>query len=1715
MKTKIPQLTLLSLSLLSTVYGAGSLSIENAQVISGDVSFDGLQSNTATITQRGNKAIVDYDRFDVGRGGAVNFIQPSEQAAILNRIKGGDPSFLNGTITGNGQIYFVNPAGVTFGANSIIRADTFMAVAGQIANEDFMAGQLQFDLQGTVSNYGLIETLNDVALLGDRVINAGDIVSRSGVSILSAGDEVLLRENGSTLAVQLTSIDSVPKDGVAIDNSGLVEGDEVMFSAGDAYSLALRQSGTVRAAKSANLYADGGAIEVSGQVSARSAEGAGRIEIGGTDLGGPGAPIASEVLISETAVIDASAQVDGEGGDIVIYSSGDTTMLGAINAQSMGDSDGGHVEVSGSHVDFGTSAWDISIGKGGSFLIDPTNVIIDQPTATGYEGVLQGGADVTVTTIGTADTGAELGDITLNGTIDNAFLSGVGDFTLEAAGSIFVNGYLDNGDGNITFDAQNDITVSHQVATGALGTPALIQLLASNGAVTFNGIGSLQLFGDANAQVVAQNLVNNTGAGAINQGGNGFWQVVLQNWNTAASPNQQIYNGLVSVDKAQFGSTGNAAAITKNEYHFVDTPVIGIQVNNDSKTYGDAIASETYQTYVVDGDTFVNAALNAGAFTQDDVGNTIIDNPLNVQYSTAGSPLAADAADYTDLTLTGLESQNGYTYDVTAGTFTVHKRALEVTADDRTRIYGEELVLGTNEFTFLDTHKIVPDAVLPNGDQLTDVVLGSDNNHATNTRSDVNEYAGEVTVGALSGAGFNPDNYEVTRVAGKLTVTKRQITVAALEQTKTYGDIESFGDPADDLSLNGALFQVNDLGDAADHELPNGEAIIFTEMRYLDDADQPLIDLGGSEAENVGTRTSAFKITGLTGNTASGDPSDPKAFDVNNYDITYERGDYTIVKRSISVTALPQAKQYGEQILLQGDAVNGFEVRDLHGGVDDLELPNSEVITTVVVDSAGDLHDSTTQGQGTYTGNLSISPTDGIVDTDDDFGFNKDNYEITYVAGDFKIDPRDVTLTASTQHKVYGNTMVLNDQLFVVADQGNDLDMALPNGETIDSVTFAASSVLAAGSTRTDADIHINEIKIDGQTGSAPLGGPATYDPANYNFTYVDGNLNVAKRAITVTALEQTKVYGNVESFGGTVDSLDGSQFDVTDPLLPQLPNGESIVSTTMSYVNGVDLGASTTEDAGTTVAEIKIDTLIGNAAVSGGAKAFDENNYQINKVNGNYTIDKREIRVTALEQRKQYGDQLVLQTDKVNAFDVWDKEGNKATLPNGETIDTVFIASADGYDLSTTQAAGTYNGNLSISAPDAHSLNFNEDNYIIEKVDGALIIDPREVTLTALDQSKLYGDTMTLDGKLFTIADKGVRSNTALPNGETVESVSFKSSTVATLTVDDAGLYENEIKIDGLVNVVGSAPAASPASFDNANYAFTLVDGDLLIKKRPITLTALDQTKTYGEGFDLTQRPEFTLQDVSLGASLPNGELINSVDLLSAADNGGTTSDAGSYSDDLSIAALHTSTDFKLSNYDPTYVKGDFQVDRRSITISLLDQVKPYGEPFDFDPEAFTLFDPLSGTSNLPNAEQVVQVLFQAPSLASRPANPENYLSLLQGRATIGSNGFKASNYSITFNPANLRVSYINDIEKAVVPGEAYLDQQEYVYSGSPFTQLFNPTLPISENGFSSVVERPEWTSMTPQQQAWVFAQVAQMRGSTQLSEELVEYLIVGAKAQ
>ena len=127
--------------------------------------------------------------------------------------------------------YFVNPAGVTFGENSFVRADLFLAVAGNISDDDFLDGVLNFDLDGEVVNLGDLNAESGVYLLGERISNLGKIKSEKGVSLLASGDELLLKNQGSDLVLSLNqNVEPFSKSGAGIHNLGSVDGEEVMFS---------------------------------------------------------------------------------------------------------------------------------------------------------------------------------------------------------------------------------------------------------------------------------------------------------------------------------------------------------------------------------------------------------------------------------------------------------------------------------------------------------------------------------------------------------------------------------------------------------------------------------------------------------------------------------------------------------------------------------------------------------------------------------------------------------------------------------------------------------------------------------------------------------------------------------------------------------------------------------------------------------------------------------------------------------------------------------------------------------------------------------------------------------------------------------------------------------------------------------------------------------------------------------------------------------------------------------------------------------------------------------------------------------------------------------------------------------------------------------------------------------------------------------------------
>ena len=133
----------------------------------------------------------------------------------------------------------------------------------------------------------------------------------------------------------------------------------------------------------------------------------------------------------------------------------------------------------------------------------------------------------------------------------------------------------------------------------------------------------------------------------------------------------------------------------------------------------------------------------------------------------------------------------GFQYNITV------QLAVTVTANARTKTYGDVLNLGTTEFTVTGT-----DYTDVNGNLVNPVIAGDITGvtlSCLGTVATTNVAGSPYTITpseAIFKSGVNSDHYRVTYVDGTLTVEKRPVTVTAVTDTKTYdGTTSSLGSP--------------------------------------------------------------------------------------------------------------------------------------------------------------------------------------------------------------------------------------------------------------------------------------------------------------------------------------------------------------------------------------------------------------------------------------------------------------------------------------------------------------------------------------------------------------------------------------------------------------------------------------------------------------------------------------------------------------------------------------------------------------------------------------------------------------------------------------------------------------------------------------------------------------------------------------------------------
>jgi len=304
----------------------------------------------------------------------------------------------------------------------------------------------------------------------------------------------------------------------------------------------------------------------------------------------------------------------------------------------------------------------------------------------------------------------------------------------------------------------------------------------------------------------------------------------------------------------------------------------------------------------------------------------------------------------------------------------------------------------------------------------------------------------------------------------------------------------------------------------------------------------------------------------------------------------------TINKATLTVTADNKTKTYGDANPTFTGSISGF-----------VNSEDASVIT-------GTPSYTCTATATTPAGTVNIVPNVGTM--------SATNYSFATVNGTLTIDKAQLTVTADNKTRVYG----AENPTFTSVISG------MVNSET---VATACSGTPAYTCTA---------------IGTSPVGTPVAITPtlgtltsANYNFTFVDGELTITKAELTVTADPKTKVYGEANpTFTGTITGFANSE--------------------TESVING---------NAVYTCAATET-TNVGTVDIITDVTGMTANNYTFTGVNSTLTITKATATITI--------------SNTEQAYDGTAKPVTVVTDPEGLTVEVT-------YDGSTTVpvSAGTY----------------------------------------------------------------------------------------------------------------------------------------------------------------------------------------------------------------------------------------------------------------------------------------------------------------------------------------------------------------------------------------------------------------------------------------
>ncbi len=308
---------------------------------------------------------VDWKNFSVGAGQHVNFGFSGTSQTIINRVLGGEASTILGKLTNscmNGscdanpassKVILINPAGVVFGAGSLVDLNSFT-----VSTFDFTgAKNLKGMSASQLSDYqrGVLNKLSPIAAVNGENRNTGtitfdsnyvDAFNKAGVkydpgktsitldgTIFSALDENGNIQNyNENKSIALVSDNITYRDSILRTGSNLNYGDKISFGnvrlvTADGVSFTYSSSGYARSYEAKNDTKTDVVRKIDIDNSGLAA-GTQAIRSGGVTIENKSNAAGSDIKIANT-VVRATKLINNENGDIIIMGSKNVDITGS------------------------------------------------------------------------------------------------------------------------------------------------------------------------------------------------------------------------------------------------------------------------------------------------------------------------------------------------------------------------------------------------------------------------------------------------------------------------------------------------------------------------------------------------------------------------------------------------------------------------------------------------------------------------------------------------------------------------------------------------------------------------------------------------------------------------------------------------------------------------------------------------------------------------------------------------------------------------------------------------------------------------------------------------------------------------------------------------------------------------------------------------------------------------------------------------------------------------------------------------------------------------------------------------------------------------------------------------------------------------------------------------------------------------------------------